>query len=55
MPVKECEDNGKPGFKWGDQNNCYTYDPNDKKSKENARRKAQIQGIAITISQNKIK
>ena len=52
MPVKDCQDNGKPGLKWGDQNTCYTYDPNNERSKEKARRKAQIQGIAITISQN---
>lgn len=55
MPIKNCEDNKKPGFKWGDENTCYTYNPNDKLSKEKARRKAQRQGIAITISQNSSK
>ena len=52
MPVKECEENGKPGFKWGDENKCYTYTPNDKTSKETARKKALKQGVAIEISKN---
>jgi hypothetical protein len=55
MPIKSCESDKKPGLKWGDQNTCYTYDPNDKISKEKARRKAQRQGIAITISEQKSK
>jgi hypothetical protein len=55
MPVKSCELDTKPGFKWGDENICYIYDPNDKISKEKARRKALKQGIAITISQQKSK
>jgi hypothetical protein len=55
MPIKDCQDNGKPGLKWGDENICYIYDPNDKISKEKARRKALKQGIAITISQQKSK
>jgi hypothetical protein len=46
MPVKECEDNGKPGLKWGDQGKCYTYSPYNKDSKNKAKRSAIIQGIA---------
>ena len=53
MPVTECQENNKPGFKWGDENKCYTYNPNDKTSKEQARKKAIKQGVAITISQGK--
>lgn len=26
MPVKQCQINDKPGFKWGDEGTCYTYD-----------------------------
>jgi len=52
MPVKECQENGKPGFKWGDEGKCYTYTPNDKTSRENARRKVEKQGVAIEISKN---
>jgi len=51
MPVKSCSENNKSGYKWGDSGSCYTYNPNDKKSRETARRKAIKQGVAITISE----
>ena len=52
MPVKECQSENKPGFKWGESGNaCYTYTPNDKGSRETARKKAIKQGVAITISE----
>jgi hypothetical protein len=47
MPIKQCQEQGKPGFKWGDSGKCYTYSPYDEKSKNNAKRSANIQGIAI--------
>jgi hypothetical protein len=47
MPVKSCEENNKTGFKWGDAGNCYTYKPNDEISRNNAKKKAITQGIAI--------
>jgi hypothetical protein len=51
MPVLPCSENNKPGFKWGESGNaCYTYTPNDKGSRETARKKAIKQGVAITIS-----
>lgn len=46
MPIKRCEDSGKPGFKWGDSGKCYIYTPNDKTSMNEAKRRATIQGIA---------
>jgi len=46
MPVKECEDNSKSGFKWGDSGKCYTYTPNNEVSRNKAKKKAIIQGIA---------
>lgn len=46
MPVKECEDNSKPGLKWGDSGKCYTYTPNNEGSRNKAKKKAIIQGIA---------
>ena len=49
MPVKQCELDNKPGFKWGDEGTCYTYD--DQVSKNIARNKAIRQGQAIEISQ----
>lgn len=47
MPVKECEDGGKPGYKYGDSGKCYTYTPKDEVSRNKAKRQAIIQGIAI--------
>jgi len=47
MPVKECQENNEPGYKWGDEGKCYIYSPNNEGSKKNARKKALTQGIAI--------
>jgi hypothetical protein len=47
MPVKECQDNGKPGLKWGDSGKCYTYTPNNEGSRRKAKKSAITQGIAI--------
>lgn len=47
MPVKECQEDGKPGFKWGDEGKCYTYTPGNKTSRERAKEKAKQQGRAI--------
>lgn len=47
MPVQSCQDNNKPGFKWGDSGKCYTYTPNNEGSLRNAKKKAIAQGIAI--------
>ena len=46
MPVKACTLEGKPGFQWGDNGKCYTYDPRSPKSKANARMKAEAQRVA---------
>lgn len=39
MPLKKCQDNGKDGWKWGDQGHCYTG--------EGAKEKAIKNGMAI--------
>ena len=46
MPVEECTENGKPGFKWGSRGKCYTYNPNKKGAAARARVKAELQGRA---------
>ncbi len=43
MPIKRCQKDGKPGYKWGDSGECYVGD--------DAKQKAQKQGIAIELSQ----
>jgi hypothetical protein len=47
MPVKNCEDNKKPGFKWGDSGKCYTYDPKNETAKKTAKKSAILQGLVI--------
>ena len=47
MPVKQCQDKGEPGFKWGDEGKCYTYSPYNEGSRRNANKKAIAQGLAI--------
>lgn len=47
MPVKECQLEGKPGYKWGDSGKCYTYNPDNEGQRRNAKKSATIQGIAI--------
>lgn len=53
MPVKECNEDGKPGFKWGDEGKCYTYTRGDRDSKERAKAKAAKQGRAIEANRKK--
>lgn len=50
MPVQNCEQDGEPGFRWGSDGKCYTYDPNSESSKERARDNAMEQGRAIDAS-----
>ena len=55
MPVKECQSENKPGFKYGDSGKCYTYDPKNVGQKNNAKKSAITQGISIIISQERSK
>lgn len=45
MPIKKCQKDGKPGYKWGDSGECYVGD--------DAKQKAQKQGVAIELSKQK--
>lgn len=47
MPVKDCMENGKPGFKYGDSGHCYTFPPGDEAAKKAAKKEAIDQGLAI--------
>ncbi len=53
MPVKPCQTNGKPGYKWGDNGKCYPYTPGDRKSQTEARLRAETQGRAIEASKHR--
>lgn len=50
MPVKRCQKNGKPGYKYGDQGVCYTYTQGNELSRNKAKNKAEKQGSAIRLS-----
>lgn len=52
MPIKNCQDNGKPGYKWGDEGKCYVYEPDSEDSKKKAIKKALAQGVAIEVLKN---
>ena len=46
MPLVRCQEDGKPGWKFGESGKCYTYTENDKSSEATAKLKAAKQGIA---------
>ena len=47
MPIKRCQEDNKPGYKWGDAGKCYIYNPNDENSIKESKKKAMSQGVAI--------
>ena len=50
MPVEACSAGDKPGFRWGNQGKCYTYTPGDKLSMQEAKEKANKQGVAARLA-----
>lgn len=53
MPVKRCQSNGKPGYKWSDAGKCYTYTKGDEASRKRAKANAERQGRAIESRKTK--
>jgi phage head maturation protease len=47
MPLKRCQDDDQPGWKWGDSGKCYTYTRGDEASEKEARKKAMAQAAAM--------
>lgn len=52
MPVMGCQQDGRPGFKWGDQGQCYTYTPGNEDERDAAREAALRQGRAIEANKS---
>jgi hypothetical protein len=52
MPLKKCQKNNKPGYKWGKSGKCYTYTANNEKSRKAAKIRAKKQGRAIEASKH---
>lgn len=50
MPIKRCQRDNKPGYKWGDAGYCYTYTPGNRKQREAAKNLAAEQAKAIFAS-----
>lgn len=50
MPVMECNEGEKPGYKYGNEGACYTYTPGDEESRKRAKQKAYVQGAAIAAN-----
>lgn len=53
MPLLRCRKGNQPGYKWGPQGTCYTYNPANPASKRQARRRANKQGRAIEASKRR--
>jgi len=51
MPVQWGKDSHGSFYRWGQSGHKYYYIINNKRSRDNARKKAHKQGIAIKISQ----
>lgn len=46
MPVRRCTENGRPGYKCGNQGKCYTYSPKDASGRLAAKKSAIKQCLA---------
>jgi hypothetical protein len=53
MPVRSCQANRKPGFKWGSGGKCYTYTQGNEASRRAAISKAERQGRVIEANRDK--
>jgi hypothetical protein len=51
MPVEDCSEGGKPGYRWGSAGACYTFSPGDDAARRKAKQRAYIQGAAVQASQ----
>lgn len=49
MPVKDCEKDGKPGKKWGDEGKCYRYGEGTDRTEKEAEELARKQGVAARL------
>jgi phage head maturation protease len=47
VPLNRCQDDDKPGWKWGDAGKCYVYTAGNEESEKAARKKALAQAAAM--------
>lgn len=48
MPIEECQEDNKPGYRYGENGKCYTYTAGDEESRNAAKQQAYLQGAAIS-------
>lgn len=53
MPVEPCRSKGKPGFRAGPSQKCFTYTAGNASARTRARKRAQRQFVAIGLSQQR--
>ncbi|HYS43468.1 MAG TPA: hypothetical protein VEM32_05755, partial [Geobacteraceae bacterium] len=53
MPVEDCSEGGKPGYRWGSSGACYVYAAGDDAARRKAKQRAYIQGAAVQASQSR--
>lgn len=53
MPLQRCEEEGRPGWKWGEAGKCFTYAPGSAAAEKLARQRAMAQAVAISHSQER--
>lgn len=54
MPLMHCTgEDGKPGWRWGEEGACYTYVTGNKMSMMKAKKKAIGQAVAINMSKKR--
>lgn len=51
MPLQRCQQEGKPGWRWGGAGTCYVYTPGVASSEAIAKKRAMAQAVAISHSQ----
>jgi hypothetical protein len=52
MPIQSCTQDGKPGYRWGNTNKCWTYTPGDEASRKEAKRQVVKQALVIEGPKN---
>lgn len=53
MPVMRCMKDSRPGWKWGENGTCYTYDAGNDDASDRAERQAERQGRAVESSKHR--
>jgi hypothetical protein len=53
MPLQRCEQDGRPGWKWGATGACFTYAPGSLSAENIARKNAMAQAVAISFAQKR--